>query len=66
MVRAAAVGAAMNVAINLQSMAGDAEADAMLLRAQDAVRRTSTLAVEVEREVWRRLGRDSEHEVKNS
>jgi glutamate formiminotransferase/formiminotetrahydrofolate cyclodeaminase len=66
MARAAALGAAMNVVINLQAMAEDAEAAGMLDRAQDAVRRTTAVADEVEREVWQRLGRGGGREVKDS
>jgi glutamate formiminotransferase/formiminotetrahydrofolate cyclodeaminase len=56
MARAAALGAAMNVRINLQKMIDDNEAANMLDRADDAVRRTRDLAVEVERSVWGALG----------
>jgi glutamate formiminotransferase/formiminotetrahydrofolate cyclodeaminase len=66
MARAAAVGAAMNVGINLQAMAEDAEAAGLLDRAEDAVRRTTAVADEVEREVWQRLGRGGGREVKDS
>ncbi len=56
MARAAALGAAMNVRINLQEMAGDPEAAAMLVRADAAVRSTGKLAREVEKAVWGGLG----------
>ncbi len=54
MARAAALGAAMNVRINLQGMSGDPEAAAMLDRADAAVRKTRDLAAAVETD---RLGR---------
>jgi formiminotetrahydrofolate cyclodeaminase len=56
MARAAALGAAMNVRINLQEMADDPEAAAMLVRADAAVRSTGKLAREVEKAVWADLG----------
>jgi glutamate formiminotransferase/formiminotetrahydrofolate cyclodeaminase len=65
MARAAVEGAAMNVYINLQDMADDPEAAAMLRRADQAVDRTLRVADEVQTEVWRRLGRDRTA-VKNS
>ena len=46
----------MNVRINLQEMADDAEAAEMLKRADDAVRETRGRAAKVEREVWGGLG----------
>lgn len=58
MTRAAALGAAMNVRINLQDMADDADAKAMLERADEAVRRTGKTASEIESEVWEALGGD--------
>jgi glutamate formiminotransferase/formiminotetrahydrofolate cyclodeaminase len=58
MTRAAALGAAMNVRINLQDMADDADAKAMLERADEAVRRTGKRASEIESEVWEALGGD--------
>jgi glutamate formiminotransferase/formiminotetrahydrofolate cyclodeaminase len=58
MARAAALGAAMNVRINLQEMGDDLDAAAMLKRADDAVRRTRGRATEVEAEVWSSLGGD--------
>jgi glutamate formiminotransferase/formiminotetrahydrofolate cyclodeaminase len=58
MVRAAAVGAAMNVLINLQEMSEDAEALELRARAEEALRRTEAAAAEVEGEVWRLLGRE--------
>jgi glutamate formiminotransferase/formiminotetrahydrofolate cyclodeaminase len=67
MARAAAVGAAMNVAINLQDMAAeDAEAAEMLRRAQEAVQRTDEIARDVEREVWIKLGVAPDRDVNNS
>jgi formiminotetrahydrofolate cyclodeaminase len=56
MARAAAVGAAMNVRINLQEMRGDMTAADMLSRADAAVRATRDLAAEVETTVWGDLG----------
>lgn len=58
MARAAALGAAMNVLINLQGMENDAEAAGMLERANMAVKTTRDLAAEVERTVWGGLGGD--------
>ena len=58
MARAAALGAAMNVRINLQDMADDPEAAEMLTRADQAVRTTRTRASEVEATVWSGLGGD--------
>jgi formiminotetrahydrofolate cyclodeaminase len=58
MARAAALGAAMNVRINLQEMADDPEAAEMLARADQAVRATRKRANEVEAEVWSGLGGD--------
>jgi glutamate formiminotransferase/formiminotetrahydrofolate cyclodeaminase len=57
MVRAAVVGAAMNVRINLQDMKSDAEAGDMIERADAAVERTSAIAAQVEASVWKRLGK---------
>jgi len=56
MARAAALGAAMNVRINLQEMMDDQEAADMLARADAAVRTTRNLAAEVEKTVWGGLG----------
>jgi glutamate formiminotransferase/formiminotetrahydrofolate cyclodeaminase len=56
MARAAALGAAMNVRINLQDMADDSEAAAMLERADKALEETSKAASELEAEVWGMLG----------
>jgi glutamate formiminotransferase/formiminotetrahydrofolate cyclodeaminase len=56
MARAAALGAAMNVRINLQEMVDDPDANAMLVRADEAVRKTGRAAAEVEAEVWGGLG----------
>ena len=58
MARAAALGAAMNVRINLQNMAEDPDARAMLDRADEAVRKTWRQVAEVEAEVWGSLGGD--------
>jgi len=56
MARAAAIGAAMNVRINLQDMAKDPEAAAMLERAKTALTKTSRAADELVAEVWEKLG----------
>jgi glutamate formiminotransferase/formiminotetrahydrofolate cyclodeaminase len=56
MARAAALGAAMNVRINLQDMADDAGAREMLGRADRALAETVRTAAAVEREVWALLG----------
>jgi glutamate formiminotransferase/formiminotetrahydrofolate cyclodeaminase len=57
MARAAALGAAMNVRINLQDMAAnDSEASAMLERADAALSETMKAARELEAEVWGLLG----------
>ena len=56
MARAAALGAAMNVRINLQEIDRDADASAMLDRADAAVRTTRDRAAEVEKAVWEGLG----------
>jgi glutamate formiminotransferase/formiminotetrahydrofolate cyclodeaminase len=56
MARAAALGAAMNVRINLQNMSDDSEAAAMLERADKALAETTGAAAEVEAEVWGLLG----------
>ncbi len=56
MARAAALGAAMNVRINLQDLSDDPDAKAMLERADEAVRKTRRAAAEVEAEVWGGLG----------
>ena len=58
MARAAALGAAMNVRINLQDMADDPEAVEMLVRADQAVKAARKRANEVEAEVWSGLGGD--------
>jgi len=57
MARACAVGAAMNVRINLQDMADDPEAAEMLERADRALVQTEQRAAEVVDEVWRLIGR---------
>ena len=56
MARAAALGAAMNVRINLANMVSDPDALAMLDRADEALRKTRARAAEVEAEVWGTLG----------
>ena len=56
MARAAALGAAMNVRINLTEMADEPDALAMLSRADEALRKTRVRAAEVETEVWCGLG----------
>jgi len=56
MARAAALGAAMNVRINLQDMVDDPDASSMLERADEAVRATGKAAAAVEAEVWGALG----------
>jgi glutamate formiminotransferase/formiminotetrahydrofolate cyclodeaminase len=58
MARTAALGAAMNVRINLQGMEDDPDAAAMLGRADVAVREAREKAAEVEAEVWSHLGGD--------
>jgi glutamate formiminotransferase/formiminotetrahydrofolate cyclodeaminase len=56
MTRAAALGAAMNVRINLQDMGDDPDAKAMLERADEAVRRTRRAADDIEAEILGGLG----------
>ncbi len=56
MARAAAVGAALNVRINLKGIASDPDAAGMLERAEHALAATARGAGELELEVWRRLG----------
>ena len=56
MARAAALGAAMNVRINLADMSHDPEALEMLTRADEALQTTRARAAEVEAEVWGSLG----------
>lgn len=58
MARAAALGAAMNVRINLQEIADDPDAAKMLARADEALRATRARAGELESEVWSGLGGD--------
>jgi glutamate formiminotransferase/formiminotetrahydrofolate cyclodeaminase len=58
MARAAALGAAMNVRINLQEMRDDPDASGMLERADAAVRKARQQAAAVEAEVWGSLGGD--------
>jgi glutamate formiminotransferase/formiminotetrahydrofolate cyclodeaminase len=57
MARSAAVGAAMNVRINLQDMEDDPEAADMLSRAESALTATESSAQDLVGEVWTRLGR---------
>lgn len=57
MARAAVIGAAMNVRINLQEMVEDAEAAAMLERSDRAVAETEALAAELIAATWQRIGR---------
>jgi formiminotetrahydrofolate cyclodeaminase len=57
MARAAAIGAAMNVRINLQDMVEDPEAATMLERAEAALAATETAADAVVADVWKRIGR---------
>jgi glutamate formiminotransferase/formiminotetrahydrofolate cyclodeaminase len=56
MARAAALGAAMNVRINLQDLTDDPDAVAMLERADAALAATIVAATELEAEVWHGLG----------
>ncbi len=56
MARAAVLAAAMNVRINLQEIAEDSEAAALLERADRAVRTTRDSAAKVEAAVWEGLG----------
>ncbi len=56
MARAAALGAAMNVRINLQDMADDPDAAVMLERADKALAATTRAAAELEADVWKHLG----------
>jgi formiminotetrahydrofolate cyclodeaminase len=58
MARAAAIGAAMNVRINLKEMSDDPDATLMLERADAAVRTTRERAAEVEADIWVNLGGD--------
>ena len=58
MASAAALGAAMNVRINLQDLSDDPDAKAMLERADEAVRKTRQRVAEIEAEVWGSLGGD--------
>jgi glutamate formiminotransferase/formiminotetrahydrofolate cyclodeaminase len=58
MARSAAVGAAMNVSINLQDMADDGDAAEMLRRAETALKTTEETAEALVAEVWKRLGRE--------
>jgi glutamate formiminotransferase/formiminotetrahydrofolate cyclodeaminase len=61
MARAAALGAAMNVRINLQEISQDPEAREMLRRADEALRKTSASATAVVEEVWGALGGEVRH-----
>jgi glutamate formiminotransferase/formiminotetrahydrofolate cyclodeaminase len=56
MARAAALGAAMNVRINLQDLADDPDAAGMLDRAETAVAETNRAAGSLIAEVWSSLG----------
>jgi len=56
MARASALGAAMNVRINLQDMGEDGEAAGMLARAGQAVQDTEDVADRVVSDIWGRLG----------
>jgi len=58
MARAAAVGAAMNVLVNLRDLGGVAEAQQLRSRAEAALRRTEEAAAAVEAHVWKHLGRE--------
>jgi glutamate formiminotransferase/formiminotetrahydrofolate cyclodeaminase len=66
MAAAGALGAAMNVYINLTDMADDPDAADMLSRADEAVRGARVVADQVEAEVLDRLGRSPASEVKKS
>lgn len=57
MARAAVIGAAMNVRINLQEMTDDPEAAAMLARAETAMAETERLADALMATTWQRIGR---------
>jgi glutamate formiminotransferase/formiminotetrahydrofolate cyclodeaminase len=57
MARAAAVGAALNVRINLQEMTDDHDASELLERAETALRTVERSSAEVETAIWSRLGR---------
>jgi len=57
MARSAAVGAAMNVRINLQDMVDDSDAAEMLRRSDTALEATEKQADALVAEVWKRLGR---------
>lgn len=52
---AGAVGAAMNVLINLRTDIGDPQADELIERAERSVEASRETSERVEREVWRRL-----------
>jgi glutamate formiminotransferase/formiminotetrahydrofolate cyclodeaminase len=56
MARSAVVGAAMNVYINLQDIAGEPDAAELLRRADAAVQRTEEIAGAVVDDVWESLG----------
>jgi glutamate formiminotransferase/formiminotetrahydrofolate cyclodeaminase len=58
MARACAVGAAMNVRINLQEMTDDPEAAELLRRADEALERTEVSSAALEKLTWQRIGRD--------
>ncbi|MCP4898612.1 MAG: glutamate formimidoyltransferase [bacterium] len=55
MAKACAIGAAMNVRINLLDMGDDTEAQDLLKRADDALSRTRDAADELEQRVWQAL-----------
>jgi len=56
MARAGAIGAAMNVQINLREMTSDPEAAALLERAQKALAAAREKADRLEAEIWQKLG----------
>ena len=57
MARAAAVGAALNVRINLQEITDDAQARELLERSETALTTVVRTSREVETAIWERLGR---------
>jgi glutamate formiminotransferase/formiminotetrahydrofolate cyclodeaminase len=58
MARASAVGAAMNVRINLQEMEDDSDAAELLRRAETALATSEEKAAALIAETWRRIGRE--------
>jgi len=58
MARACAVGAAMNVRINLKDISDDPEAAELLRRADEALERTEKASASLESATWRRIGRE--------